>query len=70
MPRPRRGLSDQQRAVLDRAWEAQLEAECAARERDELAREAVALGASWREIGAAVGISPQAAHRRYRADRR
>ena len=56
--------------MLDRAWEAQLEAERAGQERDELAREAVRLGASWREIAAAVGVSPQAAHRRYRADRR
>jgi len=64
--RPRRELSDQQRVVLDRAWEAQLEVERAAQERDELAREAVALGASWREIAAAVGVSPQAAHERYR----
>ncbi len=70
MARPRRELSDQQRAVLDRAWEAQLEVERAASERDELAREAVRLGASWREIAAAVGVSPQAAHQRYRADRR
>jgi len=68
--RPRRELSDAQRAVLDRAWEAQLEVERVGQERDELAREAVALGASWREIAAAVGVSPQAAHRRYRADRR
>jgi len=52
--------------VPDRAWEAQLEVERAAQERDELAREAVALGASWREIAAAVGVSPQAAHERYR----
>ncbi len=66
MARPRRELSDQQRAVLDRAWEAQLEAERAASERDELAREAARLGASWREIGAAVGVSPQAAYQRYR----
>ncbi len=66
MARPRRELSDQQRVVLDRAWEAQLEVERAAQERDELAREAVALGASWREIAAAVGVSPQAAHERYR----
>jgi len=64
--RPRRELSDEQRTVLDRAWEAQLQAERAGQERDELAREAVALGASWREIAAAVGVSPQAAHQRYR----
>jgi len=69
MARPRRELSDKQRAVLDRTWEAQLEVERAASERDELAREAVRLGASWREIAAAVGVSPQAAHQRYRADR-
>ncbi len=69
MSRPRRDLSDQQRAVLDRAWEAQLQAERAGQERDELAREAVRLGASWREIAAAIGVSPQAAHQRYRADR-
>ncbi len=56
--------------VLDRAWEAQLEVERAARARDELAREAVALEASWREIAAAVGVSPQAAHQRYHPDRR
>lgn len=55
--------------VLDRAWEAQLEVERAAGERDELAREAVRLGVSWREIAAAVAVSPQAAHRRYRPDR-
>ncbi len=50
MARPRRELSDAQRAVLDRAWEAQLEVERVGQERDELAREAVRLGASWREI--------------------
>ncbi|MGI8713937.1 MAG: hypothetical protein ACR2NR_12330 [Solirubrobacteraceae bacterium] len=70
MSRPRRELSDQQRAVLDRAWEAQLEVERAVQARDELAREAVALGASWREIAAAVRVSPQAAHQRYHPDRR
>jgi len=67
--RPRRQLSEEQRVVLDRAWEAQLEVERAAGERDELAREAVRLGVSWREIAAAVAVSPQAAHRRYRPDR-
>jgi len=51
--------------VLDRAWEAQLEVQRAVQARDELAREAVALGASWREIAAAVRVSPQAAHQRY-----
>jgi hypothetical protein len=66
VPRPRRPLSDQQRALLERAWEAQLELEHARQQRDELAREAARLGASWREIGAAVGMSPQAAHKRYR----
>lgn len=70
MSRPRRELSEEQRVVLDRAWEAQLQAERVITERDELAREAVRLGASWREIGAAVGLSPQAAHQRYRTDRR
>ena len=56
--------------MLDRTREAQLELERVCQERDELAREAVRLGASWREIGAAVGVSSQAAHQRYRADRR
>lgn len=37
--------------------------------RDELAREAAELGASWREIAAAVRMSPQAAHKRYRTFR-
>jgi len=55
--------------VLDRAWEAQLVVERATSQRDELAREAAALGASWREIAAAVAVSPQAAHQRYRPDR-
>lgn len=52
--------------MLDRAWEAQLELDRARQERDELARQAAGLGASWREIAAAVGMSPQVAHKRYR----
>ncbi|MDE3130137.1 MAG: hypothetical protein KGL16_03215, partial [Acidobacteriota bacterium] len=32
----------------------------------ELAAEAVRAGMSWREIGAAIGVSKQAAHRRHR----
>jgi hypothetical protein len=67
--RPRRPLSDQQRAILDAAWEAQLEMERARQRRDELAQQAAQLGASWREIAAAVGMSPQAAHKRYRVVR-
>jgi len=40
--------------------------ERARQRRDELAQQAAQLGASWREIAAAVGMSPQAAHKRYR----
>jgi hypothetical protein len=69
LPRPRRPLTAAQRVVLDRAWEAQLEMDRARQRRDELAREAAELGASWREIAAAVGMSPQAAHKRYRTFR-
>ncbi|MFZ0043425.1 MAG: hypothetical protein WAK93_19100 [Solirubrobacteraceae bacterium] len=69
MARPRRELTEEQRGVLDRAWEAQLEMEHARQHRDELARHAAELGASWREIAAAVAMSPQAAHQRYRTPR-
>jgi hypothetical protein len=64
--RPRRQLTTAQRRALDAAWEAQIEMEHARQRRDELACEAARLGASWREIAAAVGMSPQAAHKRYR----
>ncbi len=66
MPRPRRPLSEITRQMLDEAWEAHLKAEEALRHRDQLALNAAAQGATWREIGAAVGMSPQAAHERYR----
>ncbi len=62
-----RAVSDQQRVVLDRAWAAQLRLEEACQRRDELAVEAVRLGASWREIAAVVKMSPEAAQERYRA---
>jgi hypothetical protein len=65
VPRPRRQLTAAQRQALEHAWQAQLEMERARQQRDELAREAARLGASWREIGAAVAMSPQAAHKRY-----
>lgn len=42
------------------------DAERLRRRTDDLARAARAAGASWDEIGAALGISKQAAHRRYR----
>lgn len=50
---------------------AQLEALCELRREldaieSELAAEAVRAGMSWREIGAAIGVSKQAAHRRHR----
>ena len=35
-------------------------------ERDRAVARAVADGASWAEIGQALGVSPQAAHKRYR----
>lgn len=69
MGRPRRQLTDQQRELLDQMWEAQLQLEQARQRRDQLARQAAKLGASWREIGAAVGMSPQAAHKRYHTTR-
>jgi hypothetical protein len=69
VPRPRRPLTAAQRQALEHAWKAQLELEHARRRRDEHAREAARLGASWREIGAAVAMSPQAAHKRYAHDR-
>jgi hypothetical protein len=65
VPRPRRQLTAAQRRALEHAWQAQLEMEDARRRRDEHASEAAGLGASWREIGAAVAMSPQAAHKRY-----
>lgn len=37
-------------------------------ERDQLARQAANAGLQWRYIGEALGISPQAAHRRYHSD--
>ena len=66
MAQPRRVLSDITRQLLDEAWEAHLAAEQARRRRDELALAAAANGATWREVGTAVEISPQAAHERYR----
>ena len=66
MARPRRVLSATTRQLLDEAWEAHLAAEEVRRRRDELAISAAAHGATWREVGAAVGMSPQAAHERYR----
>ena len=50
---------------------AQLEALCELRREldtieSELAAEAIRAGMSWREIGAAIGVSKQAAHRRHR----
>jgi transposase-like protein len=36
------------------------------RDRDVAIAEAVAGGATWAEIGRALGVSPQAAHKRYR----
>ena len=65
--RPRRSLTAEQRELLDRAFEAQLALEHARQTRDRLARQAAELGASWREIAAAVNMSPQAAHKRYAA---
>jgi hypothetical protein len=64
--RPRRKLSEQARQLLDQAWEAHLEHEQALRRRDQLAIGALQAGATWREIGAAVDMSAQAAHQRYR----
>jgi hypothetical protein len=64
--RPRRKPTDEARRLLDEAWEAQLEHEQALRRRDELAVRAAELGATWREIGAACGMSPQAAHERFK----
>ena len=66
MARPRRQLSQQARELLDQAWEAQLEHEHAVQRRDELAAAAARAGATWREIGAAIGMSAQAAHERLR----
>jgi hypothetical protein len=63
--RPRRSLSQETRELLDQAWSAHLEAEQARWRRDALALSAAAQGATWREVGAAVGMSPQAAHERY-----
>ena len=65
MARPRRPLSPQARELLDQAWAAHLEAEQARWRRDALALNAAAHRATWREVGAAVGMSPQAAHERY-----
>jgi hypothetical protein len=63
--RPRRPLTPETRELLDQAWAAHLEAEQARWRRDALALNAAAHGATWREVGAAVGMSPQAAHERY-----
>ncbi len=65
MARPRRPLSPETRELLDQAWAAHLESEQARGRRDTLALNAAAQGATWREVGAAVGMSPQAAHERY-----
>lgn len=64
--RPRRKLTDEARQLLDQACGAQLEYEQALKRRDELAVRAVELGATWREIGAACGMSAQAAHERFK----
>jgi hypothetical protein len=66
MGRPRRALSPTVRQLLDEAFEAHLAAEEQLRRRDQLALAAATEGASWREVGAAVAMSPQAAHQRYR----
>lgn len=55
MARPRRQLSETTRQLLDEAWEAHLAVEDARRRRDQLAVHAAAAGATWREVGAAVG---------------
>ena len=69
MARPRRPLTDEARELLDAA--AQLDADLAVvlRQRDELARQALAAGATLREVGAAIGMSPQAAHTRFSGSR-
>ncbi len=59
-------MGEEVRALLDRAWAAHLEHEQALQRRDELAIQAAELGATWREVGAACGMSAQAAHERFR----
>ena len=61
----RRQLSEEVWALLERASAAHLEHEQALQRRDELAVRAAELGAPWREVGAACGMSAQAAHERF-----
>jgi hypothetical protein len=65
MARPRRPLTPEAAHLLDAA--AIFDAELAAvlRQRDDYARRALEAGATWREVGAAIGMSPQAAHKRF-----
>lgn len=70
MARPKRELSEEVWALLERAWAAHLEHEQALGRRDELAMRAAELGATWREVGAACGMSAQAAHERFTRPRR
>ena len=66
MGRPRRPLDPATRRLLDQTFDAQLQLEDARRRRDQLAIQAAQAGATWREVGAAAGMSAQAAHERYR----
>ncbi len=69
MPRTRRPLTPEAARLLDRAAEADADIGMAILKRDGYARAALAAGASWREVGAALCISPQAAHKRFNGDR-
>ena len=65
MGRPRRELTDAQEDVLNEIEQAAALIRRTTADRDHLVRVAVEMSVSWREIGAALCISPQAAHERY-----
>ncbi len=65
MARPRRPLTPEATRLLDAAAEFHADLAAVVRQRDELAQRALTAGATWREVGAAIGMSPQAAHKRF-----
>jgi uncharacterized protein with PIN domain len=61
----RRPLTPEQERLIKALRRAVAATDRAAGRRDELVRETAAAGASWSTIGDALGLSAQAAHKRY-----
>jgi hypothetical protein len=68
MARTRRLLTPEATRLLDAAAEADAELAVVLRQRDDYARRALGAGATLREVGAAIGMSPQAAHKRFNGE--